>query len=190
MILPASKPRLSRERIEQILAGDNPQKIRISREIYPVALLGIRGYYCQTMGDPSRNDRGIYDDCIALDAPEATLTYNANVDPSVARPGIANLAIGLWWYKIGTHGLQRPKAQQYTALVQASAVTVHRDREGADTGWFGINIHRGGYGTTSSLGCQTLWPDQWESFISTVKDHLQRHQQKRVPYVLIEGPVN
>jgi hypothetical protein len=49
---------------------------------------------------------------------------------------------------------------------------------------FGINIHRGGYHVTSSAGCQTIWPDQWESFLSLVKGELERYKQPRVPYLL------
>lgn len=189
-IVPNSRPRISTADIRGILNGANPQRLRISRETYPVAILGIRGYYCHSMGDPDANDRGIYDDAIIIDAPEITAAYNANCDPSVHRPGIANLCTGLWWYKVGTHGLSKPKDRQYTALVQAAEVTVHRDQEGADTGLFGINIHRGSATGTSSLGCQTIYPDQWESFIATVRDHLKRHNQTKIPYLLIDGPVN
>ena len=55
----------------------------------------------------------------------------------------------------------------YHAFRQAAPVTVLRD--GALTTetktdpdqWPWIDIHRGGYNTTSSEGCQTIFPDQW-----------------------------
>lgn len=60
-----------------------------------------------------------------------------------------------------------------------------------DTGDFGINIHRGGYGTTSSLGCQTIHPEQWDSFITLAMDQAKRYfgsewKKRVVPYVLLE----
>lgn len=176
-ILPSSRPMQPREKTAAILLD---QGVRDA-----VAVVGMRGYYLDSMGAKGRNDRGIYDDAIFVATPSAYVAFNANVDPSVVRKHIASLKPGLWRYKVGTHGLSKPKAQQYTALVQAAPVTVARDGEGDDTGWFGINIHRGGFGTTSSLGCQTIHPDQWPAFIALVQSELKRHAQKTVPYLLV-----
>ena len=85
---------------------------------------------------------------------------------------------------------------QYLALCQrVAAVTVTRDGEPPyeDTGWFGINIHRGGINTTSSEGCQTIPPSQWEAFIRLVQDEMRRiygdksYKQATIPYLLIEN---
>ena len=148
-----------------------------------VYLVGIRGYYHYNHAD---NQRGIYDDAIFLVSPDLFVPFNANTDPSVFRRGIAKLSTGLWEYKLGTHGLSKPKARQYQALVQAEPVTVIRDGSGPDTGWFGINIHRGGFSGTSSLGCQTIPPAQWPTFISLVKQELSRHGFQTLPYALTE----
>lgn len=144
-----------------------------------VCLLGVRGFW-------AKNQRMIYDDAIFLIAPGFFASFNANCDPGAFRKGIANLKTGLWRYKIGTHGLSKPPEQRYLALVQAEKVTVIRDQQGEDTGFFGINIHRGGKNTVSSLGCQTIPPDQWETFFTCVKDYLGRNGQKTIPYLLIE----
>lgn len=187
LILPPRRPRLASERVREILRGDNVHRVNVTAA---VALLGVRGYYRDTMGLPGANDRNIYDDALFLVSPEACLAFNANTDPSIRRAGVAVLNPGLWFYKVGIHGLSKPANMRYTALVQDAPVTVTRDVTGSDTGFFGINIHRGGINTTSSLGCQTIPPgSQWDSFIATVRDQLDRRQQTRIPYLLIEGPV-
>lgn len=147
------------------------------------ALLGIRGYYL-SMGRPGENDRGIYDDAIILLSDHVIAAFNANVDPSIHRAGIATLAPGLWRYKLGIHGLNRAPSQRYQALVQAAPVTVLRDGGRTESGWFGINIHRGGRTTTSSLGCQTVPPDQWEAFISLVRSEMKRAGTNQISYRL------
>ena len=180
-ILPPAKPRLSSRAVRELLEKHGV--------VDAVALLGVRGYYRDTMGVPGQNDRGIYDDAIFLQAPDAAMAFNANTDPSRHHPGIASLRCGTWLYRIGIHGLSKPRSQRYKALVQAAPVTVDRDNAPAETGWFGINIHRGGVNGTSSLGCQTLPAGQWASFLSAVEDQLARNNQGTIPYVLIQGPV-
>lgn len=177
-ILAPNRPRLTREAAAQILAQHGVTD--------PVAILGTRGYFRDTMGEPGKNDRMIYDDALFIISPETFRAFNANVDPSAYRRGIAVLKPGLWRYKIGIHGLSRPAAQRYKALVQAAPVTVRRDETGDDTGMFGINIHRGGESGTSSLGCQTIPPDQWPDFITTIERELKHYQQPTVPYLLTE----
>lgn len=148
------------------------------------ALLGRRGYYRDSMGVEGRNDKGIYDDAIFLVSPTAYKAFNANTDPSVDRTGVATLRTGLWIYKIGTHGLSKPKDKQYTALVQAREVWVDRAETPADYGYFGINIHRGSFNSTSSLGCQTIYPTQWEDFIASVQKEMNAFDRKTIPYLL------
>lgn len=153
-------------------------------------LLGIRGYYENSMGKPG-NDRGIYDDAMILVTPTLFSTYNCNTDPSVWRTGIATLKPGVWWYTKGEHGVRFPKnsPRRYPALRQARPVTVTRDggKEESDGPgkMFFINIHRGGYTSTSSEGCQTIWPDQWREFIKDAFTALENSGSAQIPYVLI-----
>ena len=110
-----------------------------------VALLGVRGYYRDTMGEPGVNDLGIYDDAIFVVSPDTHKAWPANTDPSRLSPGMASLLPGVWKYQLGLHGLSKPLHLRYMALVQAAPVTVARHlQRTTDTGWFGINIHRGG----------------------------------------------
>jgi len=179
-MLPSDKPRLSRSEAVGLLslAGISDK----------VAILALPGYYLRSMGDPSKNDRGIYDDALMVITPDAYVTFNGNTDPSIARKGIATLKPGVWRYKPGIHGLSRPAAQRYAAFVQAAPVTVVRDGAGEDTGFFGINIHKGSNTTTSSLGCQTVPPGQWAAFHALVNSELKRHGQKTFPYALVPLP--
>lgn len=145
-----------------------------------VVLIGKRGWYAK-----EDNERGIYDDAIFFHSPSGVMVFNANTDPSRygfnanVGKGFASLKAGVWRYKIGQHKDVRP------ALVQADHVTVLRDGGKEETGYFGINIHPGSYNSTSSEGCQTLWPDQWQSFIGLVVGELKRYQQTIVSYLLL-----
>ena len=152
-----------------------------------VALVGIRGYYSETF-QPSGNQRGIYDDAIILLSPSVHATFNANTDPTVFKKGIAVLKTGIHRYRKGNHGISKPGGG-YPALRPANPkeeVPVTRDGEGDSMG-IAINIHKGGYNTTSSLGCQTIYPPQWDGFINLVYSEMSRYNQKTIPYLLVEN---
>lgn len=174
--VPRSRPQWGIDRVDSMLT---PNRVPGT-----VAVLGVRGYYKQTMGNPLTNDRGIYDDAMFIRTDTGLWSFNANCDPSVFRQGIANLRTGVWKYKQGLHGIN--KGNPYPAFVQADRVVVVRDGGQVETGWFGINIHRGGNNGTSSLGCQTLFPGQWDEFRDTLKAQLKSHGQEIFNYVLIE----
>jgi lysozyme len=155
-------------------------------ETEEVYLIGIRGYYLDTMGKPGVNDRGIYDDCICIVAPNLFLAFNANTDPSAFRESIATLIPGRHLYKKGKHKISGPNP--YQALRPATddeSLPVTRDgKEGVFKG-IAINIHKGGYTTTSSEGCQTVYPDQWKEFIDTVYAQMKQFNQHYIPYNLV-----
>jgi lysozyme len=153
-----------------------------------VVLVGIRGYYSDSMGVKKKNDRNLYDDAIILLSPSVHATFNANTDPSVYRKGVAVLKTGVHRYRKGNHGLSKPGGG-YPALRPSNAkeeLPVTRDEIGDDMG-IAINIHRGGYNTTSSEGCQTIYPPQWQGFINLVYSEMNRYNQKTIPYLLIEA---
>jgi len=158
-----------------------------------VILIGIRGYFRDSMGKVGANDRGIYDDALFwLNLSNGFLAnYNGNCDPSSyrkgkgrgAEKGMASLKAGVWRYQTGLH-------RGYAAFRQAAPVVVVRDGTAGnyeDTGDFGINIHRGGAsGGTSSLGCQTLPVAQWDDFKATGYKLLKDAGQKTFCYILVE----
>lgn len=180
-MIPNSRPQLSKEDALRYLALYDLVK-------YPVKILGIRGYYKQTMGNPVQNDVGIYDDALFIVSKNYFGTFNANTDPSRIFPGVAVLkAGGPYLYKIGMHNMQHP----YEALRQYGNVTILRNGvpvTDSPVNRFYIDIHKGGYGTTSSLGCQTIYPDQWPEFLKSVKNELALNNQTLIPYILTEMP--
>lgn len=126
-------------------------------------IVGIRGYYADSMGKPGVNDRNIYDDALFLVGKDEFYPFNGNTDPAAFRLSIATLKPGIWpVYKFDIHGGSQ---SQYPAICQRGGpVTVSRDGGKVETGNFGINIHKGGINGTSSLGCQTIPVIQWREF--------------------------
>lgn len=178
MIVPPQRPKITREEAE---------RIQEALGLANTCIIGIRGYYGETF-QPSGNNRGVYDDCILVLAPSYTglkpvfKAFNANTDPSVFRKGVATLNPGVWSYKKGPH----PLIGGYPALRQAEKVTVSRDgQEKTQTAFLGINVHKGSYTKTSSLGCQTIHPDQWREFITTVYTVMGRADIQTIEYALV-----
>lgn len=81
----------------------------------------------------------------------------------------------------------------YWALRQAGPVTLKREgqvnteTEMDPNNWPWIDIHRGGYSTTSSLGCQTIQPDSWSDFRDKTFIAMKTYGQTLVKYCLIQA---
>jgi hypothetical protein len=144
------------------------------------------------MGVPQKNDIGIYDDAVFIDSPNITAAFNANTDPSKLTPGMAMVMSNIVYYahKIDTH---HGKSKSYRAVCQRlGPVKVIRagNPPYKDEGR-GCNIHCGGYETTGSEGCTTVYPDQWVEFDVTVEKMMKKHYGKQwdkaiIPYVILE----
>lgn len=190
-LIPNFKPQIGEKEILKIL-----EKNKIDLEKNPVALVGIRGYYKNTMGEINKNDRGIYDDALVwVIRGRGIMAFNGNCDASKyrkgkgkgAEKGMASLNCGVWEYKTGIHNGSKPHA----AFRQYKEVCVTRDGVNGNyqdgPGFFGINIHRGGASGTSSLGCQTIPTNQWKAFKELGYGAIAEHGLEFFPYVLIEN---
>lgn len=182
-MLPKSRPQQSLQATEKLL--------RNAGVTDKVAIVGVRGYYKNTLGKPNANDIGIYDDAIFVVSPEVYAAFNANVDPSVLRPNIATLVPGLYRYKKGKHGISRgPGYPALRPATQGEKLPVKRWNPKTNDYYYdqgiAINIHKGSLRSTSSEGCQTIYPAQYDAFITLVYSEMNRFSQKTIPYLLVE----
>ena len=189
---PKSRPRAPRH-VVQAAALKEWRKDPLRESFPDFYVLGVRGYYRDTMGAPGVNDRGIYDDAIFVVGPECFVAFNANTDPSRFRKGVASLIPGWYPYRPGNHGISRPGGgyPAFRPATRGEALPVTRDGEEGRSKRDGIaiNIHKGGWRTTSSEGCQTIHPSQWDAFYALVRLEMRKLNLSKFYYGLIEGPI-
>lgn len=188
-ILPASRPRASRGFVYG-LALAKWRAEGYSEDIPDNFVAVVPGYYWSTMGDPNKNDRGIYDDAFFIFGAETFAAFNGNSDPSVYRKGISTLLPGVHWYRKGNHGISRPGGG-YPAFRPATAgvrLPVRRDGEKGRSKQDGVanNIHRGGRNGTSSLGCLTIPPQQWDAFYAVQTSEMRKASQSKFPVIIFD----
>lgn len=191
--LPATRPRITRDQLMTEIRRRHP-----GFTAPPLMIVGVRGYYRDTLGAVGRNDRAMYDDALFIVTPDAFVAFNGNTDPSGYRTGagtgagkgMASLNPDVWpVYRLDLH------AGKYLAVCQrAGPVVVTRDGipPYEERGMFGINIHKGGVNGTSSEGCQTVPAAQWPAFIALVTDQAKRlfgtdWRSEVMTYVLLDG---
>jgi len=196
-MLPNSTPQATREKVIDSLLNSG---LWTNRKITKMCVVGVRGYYLNSMGKRGVNDRGIYDDAFFVLSPDTFTSFNGNTDPSRYKARVATLvAPQTIKYKKGLHGYSR-KAGPYPAFRQASDVIVKRDggsgngRQLLDgtftdrgTRRFWTNNHKGGYTVTSSAGCLTVPPNQWNAYYSLVCLQMQRFKQRIFKMNLLEN---
>lgn len=178
-LLPPSTPKATLDRVTEVI-----KKAKVES---PVVLVGVRGYYRDTMGKSGQNDRGIYDDAIFIVSPTHFTTWNANTDPSVFKPGIASLVPGVHLYRRGNHGISRPGGgyPAFRPATKDEQLPVTRDGVVNPRPGVAINIHRGGRNSTSSEGCQTIPPSQWDAFYTALSGEMKRYGVTTFPYLLV-----
>jgi lysozyme len=193
---PPSKPKATIEAVtaEALRAW---RRVHESEPLPDLFVLGCRSYYRDSMGKPGQNDLSQYDDSFFIVSPplDAMTSWNGNTDPSRygwnagAGKYMARLKPGVW--KMITR-MHRGKYQAYGQ--GENPVTVERIKSDGsiaetETGRFGIDLHLGGNNGTSSEGCQTVPPEQWEAFRKTLNSALHLHHASFFHYILIDGPI-
>ena len=189
-IIPPKKPQRGLAWLQDAI--DEGRKSKNFHKGDRIVLVGVRGFYRDSMGVKGANDRRIFDDAFFWVDLETgfVASYNGNTDPNGVRKGkgtgsskgMASLKPGVWRSKPGKHKGRK-------AFVQAVPFTVIRDGingDYEDTGWFGINTHDASDTSTSSLGCQTTPGSQWVDFRETGYKLLDKAEQDEYPYILIE----
>lgn len=180
--------RLSEKEVRSILTANGVDQSKVS-------ILAIRGLL-----SPDGNRRKKYDDVMYVASPEGVIEFVANTDPNGWRKGSGTGANkGMAVLKQGIHIYAKGPHRGSPAFRQAEVFTVTRDGDPPcdDMDFHAINLHSGGYNSTSSLGCQTIPAAKWKEFKSTVDRLLDKYENpKRVndlgvlersfPYVLLE----
>lgn len=205
-LVPRERPRLGGSLVRGALARallaergiDAPAII----EACPVMILANRGYYRDTMGRPSVNDVGTFDDAAWIVDPTHVYPHNWNCDPSRTgwNPGVskffAELQAGVWPLRQGPH---RGRPNHLRQMTDEEAIAaglgrffhderrwgefrvrrVHADGTGeVESGYQAINVHEGSEHGTSSWGCQTVPPAQWPEFWAQLAASLDVYGQR------------
>ncbi len=154
---------------------NNPEPTPFDPEKHLV-VVAIRGYQLDSVGARGKNDRRVYDDAHFIVTPRGILRFKGNTDPNGYRKGygygsqkgMAMLDTGVWFFGKGPH-------KGSPAFRQACPFTVVRDGSPSykHTGYHAINWHSGGYSTTSSLGCQTNKPNEFQLIRNYIYEELE-----------------
>jgi len=190
-------PKLPESRVREILAAG---KVKDA-----VAVLAVRGYWPKSMGKTDKNDVGIHDDAWFAVGPDGLfLPLQANTDPSRLgwNPSInknfAMLVPGLWHFVPGAHkgrtpAFRQPEDTPFTVFRAKNMDEVLAGTAKRETGYFAINIHDTGSddeNRTSSWGCQTAQKKAFIPWANAVQAAMKTAGQKRLPYLLINGPIS
>jgi lysozyme len=207
-IIPPSLPKASPDLVRKLAAADWVAAGYNLKDLPGVYQFACRGYRLESMGNPKRNDVGMYDDACFLVTPWGVTPVNCNVDPSRFgwNPGVgkpfAQLKAGVWWFRPGPHKGVMPALRQCDedeaarlSVPNNGRMTVLRvwglndSRNYEETGYFAINQHPGGWEGTSSWACLTYPPTYAKRFLQDVCDALAKAKQKVIPCILHDGPI-
>jgi lysozyme len=165
-------PQMDESEIRDILTSNGVDQAKVS-------IVAIRGYYLDSMGKRGANDRSIYDDAMFVVHPNGIERFQANTDPTGYRKGRGKgSAKGMAMLKTGIQIFGKGRHKGVQAFRQCEPFTVIRDGspDYEDSGWHAIDLHSGGYSSTSSLGCQTIPKATWSRFKNTLYSLLDEYK--------------
>jgi len=180
-------------------------------ERFKVKIVAVRDY----KKSDGNNKVGVYDDAVMVLWPGGSKLFKSNSDPSRLgwNPGVgkpfAQLTTGLHYFVRGYHKGKYPAfrqpdpsdSDQVKILINSGLTAadcrfkvlrtygVGDPRNYYETGYFAINIHKGSEYGTSSWGCQTFDPADWNQFKELTYKLMDQYGQSVLPYLLIQGPV-
>lgn len=172
---PAGRPKQTREKTLEILAADGISPIG------EVVLLGVRGYYKDSMGVKDKNDQAMYDDALFVVGPDVFKSFNFNTDPQKAGQNKAMLDAGLYRFYRGKHKMRYNALRPYPEGVKLPCT-----RDGVKSMCSHTNIHKGGFKDTFSEGCQTIWPEQYSEAMNLIYSEMNKYKQSTIAYLLKE----
>jgi lysozyme len=192
----------NKSKLTSSLNNKNDKKVIFdpSEHLIVVAIRGLK----PELGSPNQNDRGIFDDGHFICTPKGVIMFEGNTDPSGFRKGygtgskkgVASLNTGVWFYGKGPHNT-RPSFRQCAPV----GVTRDGNPPYQDFGWFGINWHSASDTSTSSLGCQTNRPSDFNNLRDYIYEELDTFNNPKMchdwaknfddsvralPYILID----
>tara|TARA_R110000796_G_scaffold71635_8_gene162596 strand:- start:6282 stop:6908 length:627 start_codon:yes stop_codon:yes gene_type:complete len=188
-----TQPKLPESVVRSILTKNGVDQTRL-------AVLAIRGYRLDSLGKPGVNDRRIYDDAHFIVWPDGFAAFNGNTDPNGYRKGFGGGSRkGMAVLKPGIHLYGTGKHKGRLAFRGCEKFTVVRDGDPPyeDLGFHAINWHSGGVRSTSSLGCQTNRPADFNTLRPLIYSLLEKYKNpfrnndwgqrvRSFPYVLLE----
>lgn len=214
ILIPGNRPQLDPARVRMIANDEIDKDAALFgkelRAACPVKVLAVRGYFRDSMGAKGCNDVGLFDDAAFLISGANVYPFNWNADPSkvgwndaLGKP-YAMLCEGIYPFIPGPHKGKGPAWRQpdeeqagdiglqgyFTDYRARGHFRVYRDRSlqhdpaAIQAGYYAINIHWGGSAGTSSWGCQTAPPAQWEEFRKL--SYRLAKNQPWLPYILID----
>src|SRR5436853_3463636 len=123
-ITPRERPQLPENVVREVVARllrENPNSDAAAIEdACKVMILGVRGYYRNTMGRLGINDFGIFDDAAFVITPDKVSRFNWNCDPSKTgwNKGVekfyAQLTPGVWPFRQGPNRGKPGALRQFT----------------------------------------------------------------------------
>ncbi|HEY8560527.1 MAG TPA: hypothetical protein VIL74_09130 [Pyrinomonadaceae bacterium] len=182
-----NRPNITDEETDKVVA-----RIFGGAEFVPVLLVvGVRGYFLNSVGKPGENDLNLWDDAILVYYDSVLVkTFNANTDPSKHNQKLAMLDAGLYEFYQGTHKERIKAFRAYPEGVELPCKRQQFDGSWVKSKCSAINIHDGAFNDTWSAGCQTVINQtphkQFDEFRDLVYDLMDANKMKTFKYLLLE----